>query len=271
METGRRALSSSPFLLAQLSDPHVRVDADAGDAAARRLSAAVEALLEVDPQPGAVLVSGDLVEHGDAAEYARVRELLAPLPMPVHVLPGNHDVRGALRAAFDLPGSGEEPVRYSVQCGPVRVVVCDTTVPGHDEGRLGGAMLEWLDGELGIDGVTPTIIAMHQPPLVTGVPPMDAICLPAEDCAGLADVLSRHPTVQRVVCGHVHRAMYSVLGGVGIFTAPSTYLQMELDFHAETIKLAKEPPAFVLHLWSGGTLTTHVQPVAHAAVEPHRR
>jgi Icc protein len=270
METGRPALSNSPYLLAQLSDPHVRIDSDDGDAA-RSLAAAVKALLEVDPLPGAMLLTGDLVEHGHPDEYAHVRELLSPLPMPVHVLPGNHDDRGALRAAFGLPGSGDEPLRYSVQCGPLRIVVCDTTLPGRDEGRLGEAMLQWLDGELGVDARTPTVIAMHQPPLVTGVEPMDAICLPPEDRAGLADVLSRHPTVLRVVCGHVHRAMFSVLGGIGIFTAPSTYLQMELNFRAESIKLAKEPPGYALHLWKDGGLTTHVVPVVHAAVQPHRR
>jgi 3',5'-cyclic AMP phosphodiesterase CpdA len=192
--------------------------------------------------------------------------------MPVHVLPGNHDDRGAMRAVFGLPGAGGEPVRYSERCGPLRLVVCDTTLPGRDEGRLGPEALEWLDGELGRDGVTPTVVAMHQPPLVTGVPPMDEICLPAEDRRGLADLVGRHPTVQRIVCGHVHRAVYAVLGGVGVFTAPSTFLQLELDFRAPGgLKLVTEPPGFALHLWTDGGITTHVQPVAHGVVEPRRR
>jgi 3',5'-cyclic-AMP phosphodiesterase len=268
--TSRPLLSNNPYLLAQLSDPHVRAASDDG-IAARQLSAAVNALLEFDPLPGAVLLTGDLAEHGGPVEYALVRELLEPLPMPVYVLPGNHDGRAALREAFELPGSGDEPVRYTVQCGPLRVVVCDTTVPGRDEGRLGPEALAWLDGELGVDGVTPTIVAMHQPPLFTGVPPMDAICLPPDDCAGLAEIFGRHPTVQRVVCGHVHGAMYSVLGGVGVFTAPSTYLQMELDFQADDIRLSSNPPGYALHVWAGDSLTTHVQPVAHGATQPHRR
>src|SRR5690348_11106491 len=119
--TSRPLLSNNPYLLAQLSDPHVRAESDDGHAA-RALSAAVKALLEFDPLPGAVLVTGDLAEHGGPVEYALVRELLEPLSMPVYVLPGNHDGRAALREAFDVPGSGEEPFRYSVQCGPLRVV-----------------------------------------------------------------------------------------------------------------------------------------------------
>ena len=37
-----------------------------------------------------------------------MRELLAPLELEPHVLPGNHDLRGPLREAFGLPGEGEE-------------------------------------------------------------------------------------------------------------------------------------------------------------------
>ena len=70
-------------MLAQLSDPHIQDD----DSAAA-LAAAVRTVLELTPLPDAVLVSGDLAEHGTAAEYERVRELLSPLPMPVHVMPG---------------------------------------------------------------------------------------------------------------------------------------------------------------------------------------
>ena len=59
-------MAAEPFLLAQLSDPHVNDD---DDGPALALAAAVGAVLELDPAPGAVLVSGDLVTHGTPAEY----------------------------------------------------------------------------------------------------------------------------------------------------------------------------------------------------------
>ena len=89
-------------VLAQISDLHLRVDGD-DLGAARALEAAVAALLELRPAPDAVLVSGDLGEHGEAREYTRARELLAPLPMPVHMLAGNHDDAEALAEAFGTP------------------------------------------------------------------------------------------------------------------------------------------------------------------------
>ena len=71
------------------------------------------ALVALDPQPDAVLLTGDLTDDGDPRSYARVRELLAPLAVPVHPIPGNHDDRDALREAFaDHPGVvpvGSEP------------------------------------------------------------------------------------------------------------------------------------------------------------------
>src|SRR6478735_11737305 len=72
------ATMSRMFLLAQLSDPHVGAAWGDRDPEAR-LAAAVDSVLAVQPRPpGAVLVTGDLADRGTDAEYARVRELLAP-------------------------------------------------------------------------------------------------------------------------------------------------------------------------------------------------
>ena len=128
-------------MLAQLSDLHVRAAGDGdqgdGDQGASRLAAVVEAVVALDPAPDAVLVSGDLGENGTAAEYERVAELLARLPMPVHVLPGNHDDRSVMGGHFP-GGSGAEPWSYATVLGPLRLVACDTTVPGEDAGSLDG-------------------------------------------------------------------------------------------------------------------------------------
>src|SRR6188472_299644 len=104
---------SRPFALAQLSDPHIGAEWGGGDPVAR-LEAAVESIRSMRPEPDALLVSGDLTDNAEDAEYERVRELLAPLEAPVYVLPGNHDDRAALHRHFGVPGSGGAPVQYSV-------------------------------------------------------------------------------------------------------------------------------------------------------------
>jgi 3',5'-cyclic AMP phosphodiesterase CpdA len=131
-------------ILAQLSDPHMRVGpGDQGSAAALR--DAVETVLRLDP-----------------------------LPMPVHVLPGNHD-------ALDWDGP------YAADCGDLRLVVCDTTIAGRDDGHLD---VDWLEAQLA-QSTAPTIVAMHHPPLLTGIGGLDALGLPGLERAALQELLDR--------------------------------------------------------------------------------
>jgi 3',5'-cyclic-AMP phosphodiesterase len=254
-------------VLAQLSDPHVEVGpGDTGSAEA--LAAAVEAVLRLDPLPDAVLVSGDLTNLSDARSYERVRELLAPLSMPVHVLPGNHDDREALRAWFTddpVAGASDDPFQYALRCGVLRLVVCDTTVPGRDDGRLDAGALAWLSGALAAEPDVPTIVAMHHAPLLTGIAAMDALGLPEADREALGSVLARFPCVRRVVSGHVHRGCFGVLGGCPVFACPSTHLQVRLSGGPE-LELEAAPPSFALHVvLAGGEVVTLVQPVRSGA------
>ena len=91
------------MLIAQLSDPHIKSPGqllyDRIDTTGY-LERAVAHVLKLDPLPDVVLMTGDLVEGGKPEEYAHLRRLIAPLPMPVYVIPGNHDARDALRDAF---------------------------------------------------------------------------------------------------------------------------------------------------------------------------
>jgi 3',5'-cyclic AMP phosphodiesterase CpdA len=244
----------SPTLLAQLSDPHIIVGPrDRGSAAA--LEATVRAVLALRPSPAAVLVTGDVADTGAGDEYARARELLAPLPMPMHVLPGNHDDREALSACFGAPP------QQTVRCGEVRVVLCDTIRPGHDDGALDGGRLEWLDAELAADPSTPTVVAMHHPPLTIGLPVLDAIGIAERDRAALAALLARSPQVRRVVAGHVHRTAFGTLGGCPVVACTSCHEQARLEIGATELSFVDEPPAFALHALLDGELVSHIQPI----------
>jgi len=251
---------TDPFLLVQLSDLHLGAHWQGHDPAAA-VEAAVASVLRLVPRPGAVLVSGDLTENAAGAEYERARVLLEPLGAPLHVLPGNHDDRAALRTHFDLPGEGGEPVNYSADLGPLRLVVVDTTLPGDDGGALGEERLGWLDGELTDEPDAPTVLAMHHPPLATGIKPLERIGLPPADRRALAEVVGRHPQVRRLVGGHMHRAIASELAGRTVLAAPSTYLQARLDGISEELQLTPDPPGFAVHVLVDGELVSHVQPV----------
>jgi Icc protein len=249
-----------PFLLVQLSDPHVGARWTDRDPVAG-LRAAVESVRRLPDAPDAVLMSGDLAEHAADSEYVIVRELLAELGAPAYVLPGNHDDRDTLRRHFDLSGAIGEPVQYAVDLGPLRLVVVDSTRPGEDWGELDADRLRWLDAALAGAPDRMTLIALHHPPVSTGIAAWDEIGLRAADRRALGDVLQRHPQVRRVVAGHVHRTMTAELAGRAVLAVPSTYVQTRLKFNSPEIEIAAEPPGFAVHALLDGELASHVQPV----------
>ncbi len=252
------------FALLQLSDPHIGADwgGPDGPQPAAGLSRAVDAVLTLPDRPDALVLTGDLTQNGTPEEYATVRELLEPLRLEPHPIPGNHDRRAALREAFDLPGAGEEHVSYAVDLGPLRLIALDSIVPGSDGGALDGGRLEWLDAELGRAPEQPTVIAMHHPPFLTAIPGFDEIGLAAAGREGLAELLGRHPQVLRILAGHVHRTIVAELAGRAALTVPSTYLQGELRLTASDLGMANDPPGFAVHVLDGGALTSHVQTFA---------
>lgn len=246
----------APFLVAQLSDPHIGADWIAPDPAAL-LGAAVAALAQ--RRPDVVIVSGDLVEGARDEEYEQVRQALEPLEVPVHVLPGNHDDRECLHRHFGVPGGDGRPVQYSDDHGPIRVVVLDSTAPGHEHGELDRDRLAWLDAELSAAPERPTLIAMHHPPLLTGAPAIDAIALEEGGRRGLGEVLARHPQVLKVIAGHVHRTVGGELAGCAVLAIPSTYAQLELDFAGPELNATDDGRGYALHALVGNELVSHIE------------
>jgi 3',5'-cyclic-AMP phosphodiesterase len=253
----------TPVLLAQLSDLHLGANWEGVDPQPR-LEAVIEAVRALPNPVDAVVVSGDLTADGGEEDSRLARRLLDRLGVPVHVLPGNHDLRVSLRGAFELPGDGGEPIDYSAEVGELRLLVLDSTVPGEDRGGFAAEQLRWLDEELGKEPERPAILAMHHPPLVTGVPDWDAINLAATERAALAEVVARHPQLRAIVGGHLHRVACSALAGRPVLSAPSTYLQIvpdfdPADFADDDAVVWTGPPGFALHVLLEGELSSQVE------------
>ena len=250
------------MLLAQITDLHIkprgRLAYRQVDTAAY-LEAALRSLLTLSPQPDAVIVTGDLVDAGLAEEYGLLREILSPLRMPLFLMPGNHDLRGPLRAAFPetryLGTDGQ--IRYTIEDFPIRVIALDSLVEGQSAGELGAAQLAWLDAALAAQPQRPTLVAVHHPPFATGIGHMDKIGL--RDAAGLAAVIRRHGQVERVISGHVHRSIQTRFAGTIASIAPSVAHQVALDLHPDAPSaFCLEPAGYHLHyLVPGGGLVTH--------------
>lgn len=247
-------------VVVQLSDPHVGATWADGDPLPG-LTAAVASIRRLRPAPDALVLSGDLADTQADAEYAQVLAALEGIDAPCYALPGNHDDRDALRRHFGLPGEPGTPVQYAVEVGPLRILMLDSTRPGADDGQLDAGRIAWLEEALSADPRTPTLLAMHHPPLVTHAPGLDALALAAGDRAALGDVVGGHPNVTLIMAGHVHRAIAGELGGRRVLSAPSTYIGFALDFLAERIADVAAPPGYVVHVFRDGELASHVHSV----------
>jgi Icc protein len=197
--------------------------------------------------------------------------LLERLDLPVHVVPGNHDhaprLLQALAGAGYAQAAAGEPGRcyYRVDYPGLRLLCCDSSVPGRDDGELGPTQLAWLDRELARDPDVPAVLALHHHPVPSGIAFMDTIML--TDAAALAAVLAGHRPPARILTGHLHRPSAALFAGALVTSAPSTYRQVLLDLDPDPdppLAFVDEPPGMLLHRLEGPAPVTHLLPLAHA-------
>lgn len=251
------------MILCQISDLHIKPERRLAYGlvdTATMLERCVAHIGRLRQEPDAVIVTGDLVDSGTPAEYSLLRELLAPLSMPLYLMPGNHDERRAMRQVFSDHAylqSTSRFIQYVIDDFPLRLVALDTVIPGQGGGTLCDERLSWLERKLA-ESSKPTVVALHHPPFVTGIGHMDRVALDAS--IKLEQIVARHSHVERVIAGHLHRPITVRFGGTVASTCPSPAHQVALDIAPDAADdFVMEPPAFQLHWWNGQRLVTHTE------------
>ena len=176
-------------VLAHLSDTHLTsagiryngvIDADAAlDRAVAVLRAAVADGRRID----AVVVSGDLTDSGDPDAYHRLEAALGrvtvtltvdgPAGIPLIFATGNHDVRRQFhRHLLRLGGTDDTdgPILQVRAVRGLRIIVLDSTIPGHGHGRLLPEHLDELRDELRTPAAAGTVVVLHHAPLPPPLP-----------------------------------------------------------------------------------------------------
>ena len=177
----------------------------------------------------AVLVTGDISDDGTAESYIEARAQLERLDLPLLLIPGNHDHRDTMRSAFaDLSLMPKEgPVDWATDLGTTRIVGLDSLVEGQGAGRLSETTLSHLRDSLADFHGDSVVVALHHPPLLTGIRFMDDIRL--ENVVELAAILAPFNGELLVVAGHVHGVHLGRVGGHPVVTAPSICSAFALD------------------------------------------
>lgn len=243
------------FVLAQISDTHVR--ADDGGVAARQLRKALTAAGQA--RADVILLTGDLVNDERADEYAELAKIIADPPAPLYLMPGNHDARDLIRSTFPehryLPRDGF--LSFTIEGLPLRIVAIDQIVPGETHGLLTEAQAVWLDRTLSEAPSKPTIVALHHPPFPTNDLLFDKIGLLDADL--FQSVIARHPQVRRIICGHHHRTAVGQVAHAPVIIAPSTswIYGLALNEGDPIAPRTSDQPGWTLHIWAGGNLVSH--------------
>lgn len=233
--------------IAHLSDPHL----DLSEARRRRFEAVLREVAAL-PSVDALLVSGDLADHGLAEEYASV---FAELPddVPLLVCAGNHDLTAPLSAALrDVGRSGS--MNDTLVIGDLTVIALDSHIDGRDDGLLTTQTLRFARDAIAT-APGPVALMMHHPPVPIGHHIVDeqyALANPDD----LATVVRENPAVIAVFTGHIHAAFTTTFAGVPVLGAPGIVSTMRLGSRVNPIADPHALPGFALHTVNGAMIRT---------------
>lgn len=255
------------MLIAHISDFHVFADAPEtslvradAEAVARKV---VADLVAFTPRIDAVCFTGDLTDGGSTADYALLKDILSPISVPVFVIPGNHDKRDTLRAAFgdSHPFTSSATLHYEAEVGGVRILALDTLIDGKVAGQLDAGQLDWLRDRLATTTAEPILILMHHPAFPSGIKGLDDMSLQSGG-AELGALIRQYPGTLRILSGHIHRPYQAIWNGVfaAVGGSPAFQIDLDLDPTKSEPGIVSEPYAYFIHrLDESGGLAVHAR------------
>jgi len=251
-------------LLVQITDTHIQAK---GELLYGQVDASVhlrETICEINrirPVPDLVVITGDLVEIPDAESYEHFKELIANIDPPVYVIPGNHDDPDMMSMVFADTACfpvDDPTCQYAVEINGFRMLALNSHIGGSELPEFDGAHLAWLKNELPKSD-KPTMIAIHHPPMVTGIEFIDMGG--TEWFQGLKELLDHEHNVHLVICGHCHTDMSGRIGAVPVYMCGSVAHQLiaarDMDI-APSFESRAVPP--VLHHFIDGQFVSGSYP-----------
>lgn len=234
-----------------VTDPHLFADPKAdlrGTVTRDSLQRVLDHILASDWPADIVAVTGDLIQDDSAEAYERFCEQFSTLGLPVHCIPGNHDVRELMRNALQRPS-----FHYceSVRIGGWTIVGIDSCLADAAAGEVSASELQRLGRILDESKDSHVLICLHHPPLPVGSKWLDSVGLNNADV--FLEFIGRHDQVRSAIFGHVHQPLDETVNGVRIIGTPSTCRQFKVN--SDKFAIDDNPPAYRrLSLLPNGTL-----------------
>lgn len=159
-----------------------------------------------------MVITGDLSDWGDEADYVRLRERLSKFHIPTKLCIGNHDDRATFLKVFPDQVDENGFVQAVVDTSAGRCLLLDTWEPETHAGHFCAKRRAWLDGRLKEhDG--PFFLFLHHNPMPTHIGPMDQIGL--LDGTAFREIVGRHSQrIRHIFFGHCHLPLSGSVAGV---------------------------------------------------------
>jgi Icc protein len=198
------------------------------------------------------LITGDLIQDDTAEAYDRFRELLLPLNMRMHCVPGNHDVRDLMRAICVRP-----PFSYCAkeEIGDWLLVGLDSCISGEAGGEVTADELARLDEIVAASNAKHIMVCLHHPPILLGSAWLDTVKLKNGD--ELLQRLQQSGRVRLLVFGHVHQPYDGEHSGIRVIGTPSTCRQFKPG--SDDFAVDERSPAYRhIELAADGSINTQL-------------
>ncbi len=249
------ANAAGEIQIVQITDTHLFESPDSlllGVNTQRALMGVLNKLKTQESRLDAILLTGDLVHDGSSLGYQRLQQLVAPLEVPVYMIPGNHDDPKILHA-HTVGIFIRHHRAFSLQNW--QFILLNSFAAQEVGGVLAASELAFLDQQLSAHPELHCCIALHHPPVDVGSAWLDRIGLfNREEFHAIVD---RHPQVRVVLFGHVHQEHDCERNGVRILGSPASSIQFlpgQKEFALDVL-----PPAYrLLRCRADGSVHTEV-------------
>ena len=200
----------------------------------------------------ALLITGDIANHGAKSAYQRLQEYLSEIKIPIYMLPGNHDDAALMQEVFGKSNN-------IAQLGAWNLIFLDSNDGRHYHGQLSVNELRFLEGALKRSKGRHALIALHHPPVDIGSAWMDVMQL--KNKHAFFDIIDRFESPRAVIWGHTHQEFDQYRKGIRLLSSPSTCSQF-LPQSAQHQKDTQAAGYRWLELNADGSLDTGVIRVA---------
>lgn len=163
--------------------------------------------------------------------------MLSELGIPVHCVPGNHDIRALMQTALQAP-----PFHYcqTVELNDWLVIGIDSCVGEHAGGSVSDAEFDRIDAAIAGSDAANVMVCLHHPPVTMGSKWLDSVGLDNGD--ETLRRLSASGKVRLAVFGHVHQNYDAYHAGMRIIATPSTCSQFVSG--SDEFAIDDSPPAY---------------------------